>query len=324
MKKTLTTLFATALIGVTTANLSAQTAGLSTKPPLAPATEVQEVHTIEFDHQAPVAVAVADVFASDFNYSANGGQRMQRPTLVTKDKLDATAADEAKEDFSVMHRLLEKAVQPEDSDRHFELAMGIALSGIHGARSAQTLYLEGYGAVFNLNVGYPLLAPAEKVKETKAEEPEDSDWEDAKRELQGKKDKNFNQIMWTNPPRGQGAAYDEGQVESMKENLIAALKNASRIRQIKSDENITVILTGPQSTDVVKTVRTKNKSRSVEEVKVRVGPPGGMPGGMGGGDNSRGESTTMTFQVRKSDAEAFAKGKLTEEEFTKKVTVQAY
>lgn len=321
MKNTLPTLFATALIGVTTANLSAQTAGLSATPPPAPATEVREVHAIEFDHQAPVAVAVADVFSSDFNYNGNGGQRMQRPTLVTKDKLAATAADEAKEDFSVMHRILEKAVRPENSDHQFELAMGIALSGIHGARSAQTLYLEGYGAVFNLNVGFPLLAPVEKAKETKAEEPEDSDWEDAKRELQGKKNKEVNQFMWHNGGRNPGAAYDGDQVESLKENLIVALKNASRIRQIKSDENITVILTGPQSTETVKTVRTKNKNRNVEEVKARVVAPG-MPG-MGGGDNS-GESTTMTVQVKKSDAEAFAKGKLTEEEFTKKVSIQTY
>src|SRR5207247_9731478 len=86
-----------------------------------------------------------------------------------------------------MSRILDKTVAKKLDDRGNRL-MGINVLFAPGSGSIRKLYLEGYGALFLLNVNFPLLPPPEKAEATKEKSETDSTWEDAKQELYGQSD----------------------------------------------------------------------------------------------------------------------------------------
>jgi UDP-N-acetylglucosamine:LPS N-acetylglucosamine transferase len=165
-----------------------------------------------------------------------------------------------------------------------------------------------------LKVKYPLL-PAPKPEETRTNETTNTEWERARQELYGVKEAR-------NPWREQAEPFDEQRVETLKTQLIDDLVNAANIRNVKSDESIVVVVLGGGrgATGQEQYARAVADSRAVT-----------VAGGRGGGTvsvkSSRSEGsgqTTMTLRAKKSDVDAFAKGKLKPEEFRKKVSVQVY
>jgi hypothetical protein len=105
--------------------------------------------------------------------------------------------------------------------------------------------------------------------------------------------------------------YDAAQVGKAKDAVIEALKNATHIRGLKADEFVTVVLQG--TGDVLKTVRkTRGSGRVLEEMQ--------MYANKGPVRNA----SVMTLRAKKSDVDAFAKGKTDLETFKKKVTTAAY
>ena len=100
----------------------------------------------------------------------------------------------------------------------------------------------------------------------------------------------------------------------LKNQIIGDLGNARNIRNLKSDDFVTVVVLGggPQGMAVV-----RRETRS----------SGGRRGGGGTVDVKgveTGAQSTLTLRAKKSDIDAFAKGKLDAEEFKKKVAVQVY
>ena len=112
--------------------------------------------------------------------------------------------------------------------------------------------------------------------------------------------------------------YDEKKVEDLKEGLLEALKNATNIRNLKSEETITVCVFGGASAGARKarTVRALPKPEPdapEEELFVSIRDDG---------VSARG--TIMTIRVKKSDADAFAKGELNADEFRKRASITTY
>src|SRR5207249_2817984 len=113
-----------------------------------------------------------------------------------------------------------------------------------------------------------------------------------------------------------------------------ALKNATNIRDVKPDECVTVAVIGTESSPPMTTKRVKKvrTTRSGADQNNAEGASGGGVGWFGddqalavaAGDQVVHRQTTLTVRVRKSDADAFAKDKLSLEEFRKKVSIQAY
>jgi hypothetical protein len=188
--------------------------------------------------------------------------------------------------------------------------MGIDVFLGSGSGPARNLYLDGYGALFLVNVYFPLVPPAVK---TEVEKPSgDSTWEEAKQELYGGG-------PGARPPLAPAEEFSQDKVNKLKATLLEALKNASNLRGVKSDESITVCVLGGTSATPPRAKRF-----------ARAGTGGGGGGGGYGGSftfSSSGappQGTIMTIRVKKTDVDAYAKGKVGLEEFQKRARITTY
>jgi len=270
---------------------------------------------------ASPGTAPAPVFQQRLQAIVNKGRGGPGKALVIRTSdADAKAQANLEEDLAVMSRILDKTAAKQLEDDQGKRFMGINVLFAPGSGSIRNLYLEGYGALFLLNVNFPLLPPPEKTEPTKEKSETDSTWEEAKQELYGQSDpwspvgKAFRISMSTDPQ----PEYDKDKVENLKESLLEALKNATNIRNLKADESITTCVFGAVSVPSGKAktrVKRAPGSQYAEREEVLVtehdeGPP------------LRG--TILTIRVKKSDTDAFAKGKLSLEDFRKQASITTY
>ena len=250
-------------------------------------------------------------------------------TLVIPGKdFNASTANSLEEDLNVMARILEKAIERK-SDDEGPKAMGIDVFSSSSSSGVRNLYLDGYGAVFILRVRYPLTPPPEKTEQTKTNEPPSSEWTETWQDLYGSKggwdsdlSKGFSREWSFSKGLGSSAEeYDADKVEKLKVALLEALKNATNIRNLRSDEKVIVAVTSTVGSVDIKKKRITTENRG---------------GGRGGGSAYSVESrdlehradgsaqSVLTIHAKKSDIDSFAKGKLTLEEFRKKVALTLY
>ena len=246
-----------------------------------------------------------------------------------------------------MSRLLNKAIGPRNPREEHDWAMGIVVSKLGGSRGPQSIYLDGYGALFMLNVKFPLVAPPEqKAQDAKEPEVEDSEWDQTREELFGGRNGRRRGAPVPPPTPEPAAEYDPQKVADLKHNLLEALKNASKLRQVKSDEWITVAVTGAGQSpgahlvhsvyfDPSGKITSTTSGAQVRRVFKNADNPNSNP------DEPKaikkrsadvfttpaaanGTASTMTIRVKKSEADSFAKGRMTLDEFEKKASVTSY
>ena len=259
--------------------------------------------------------ARADFFRPDFTYARGG--KAARSVVIESREPEPNAIATIEEDLNVMSRILEKAISPSQDET--KRVMGIEVHSLFGpAAGARNLYLEGYGAVFLLNVGFPLLAPPEGKTEPKAKEPASSEWEDARQEIYGNPLQRQSELSWARTARGKAEPYDPEKVEDLKTSLFDGLKNATHIRSLKPDEVIVVVVTGPgtigqgalKEIPFVGNLYRTPTTPSTTGQGARANKAGGLA--RAGRERSttaasRGE-TIMTVRVKKADVDAFAQG----------------
>jgi hypothetical protein len=219
-----------------------------------------------------------------------------------------------------MSRLLNKEVEKEvgnDANR----AMGIAISSWGGETKApEAVYLEGFGALFALNVNFPLVAPAEEKDEKKAAAAADSEWDKARVEVFGGPDQGDpNQPgvlmlgMNAQPP-----AYDPDKVDALKSTVLSTLRNAVNIRCLKPEDYVNVaVLSYPN--------RFGGGDMFTSHMSVTVVQQDGKTVTKTSGtstDSSR--QSTLNVRVKKADLDTFSQGKLTMDELKKKATITVY
>ncbi|HEX4646297.1 MAG TPA: hypothetical protein VH598_11895, partial [Verrucomicrobiae bacterium] len=309
-----------------------------------PATAQQEVRAGGSAGSYPgVSWSTAPGAIGGMGYGVSTG-RGDRALVVRSSETDPKTITEAEEDLNVMGLILEKALY-QSGDQEEREAMGIRLwTAASGSPARRSLEIEGYGAVFLLNVNFPLAGPAEKPNEDK-KESSNSTWDEAKRELygqsEGNQDANFQSASGrfdTFMNRFPKEEYDPKRVEKLKDSLLEALKNAANLRGLKSDESVTVVVTSRFSPRVGRT----RVLRGVQKNGTAAGGYGGggfgrFGGGGGGGGGSAmtpflvdGNSnpdergSVLTIRARKSDIDVFAKGKLTMDDFRKKASMVIY
>ena len=239
----------------------------------------------------------------------------RKPLIVSPGEHDPKTVVALEEDLNVMARILEKTTNTRDDKKE---AMGIALLSLGGPPTPRVMYLEGYGAVFMLNVKYPLLAPPKKDDQAKTNETTSSEWEQARAEVYGRAD--GGRFSRETKFGGPAEEFDAEQVERLKTQLIEdALVNATHIRNLKPNDFVTVVVLGGDSG---KNMTLRREGRGVgdragyaAELEVRQLRSGERP--------SAGQ-TTMTLRVKKSDVDEFAKDKTKVDEFRKKVSIQVY
>jgi hypothetical protein len=251
-----------------------------------------------------------------------GRSTPRRPVIVGGER-DAKAVSTMEEDLNVMMRILEKAAGGKDEEK--PRAMGIDVFSFgRGGAAPRVFYIDGYGAMFVLNVKYPLIAPPAKADQGPTNEPTSSEWDKAREEVYGRRN-TFNELRLNAAPAEE---FDSQRVEDLKQQIIDDLANATHMKGLKSDDYVTVVVLGGGSRG------------SVSKREVHGTPRGGRGFG-GGGSGGRGEfhaavevnaasgeaapaQSTMTIRAKKLDIDAFAKGKLKPEEFRKKISVQVH
>lgn len=113
---------------------------------------------------------------------------------------------------------------------------------IHGAKG---IYLDGYGALFQIEVSFPLSAPPQAAEqEKKIEEGGDPVWIQAERELYSP-EKLKKKAKKPDPTK----EYDAEKVEDLKRKLVETLKQTANIGSLKADESVIISVTGRHSAE---------------------------------------------------------------------------
>jgi hypothetical protein len=208
--------------------------------------------------------------------------------------------------LSVMYRILSKARKQDESG--FRLESFLSGSG----SSVKSMYIEGYGAVFMLNVRFPLVAPQAAEQEEKPKDTTSEEWERARRELSSRNTLELDlERAWTHGIGPAGEEYDAQKVEDLTVSVLEALKNATHIRNLKADEFVTVAILGAEGAPQRFSVENEDDDgRSKRKTRIEAMAP-------------RGEST-MTIRAKKSDIDDFAKGKTNLDAFRKKTKMLVY
>lgn len=248
-----------------------------------------------------------------------------RSLVVPRDATDAKNLSETEEDMSVMARILEKAAsgKSEKGERQTGFVWGFAST----PATAKNLFIDGHGALFFVNVDFPLLPPESKEKVAEPKSETDSEWEKTKNELlhpQGTSSDfsyKFELFDSTGPFATSGVAeeYDEEKVTELKENLSAALKNASHIRRLKGDDTVTVVVTGRSSNPGLKAATTR-KSQNVYSGSSGLATTWVTTPRSG----SQTPAPRLIIRAKRPDIESFQKDKLSADDFRKKVTMFTY
>ncbi len=223
------------------------------------------------------------------------------------------------EDMNVMARIFEKNLQ----QAHIATARGgLFLSGDYlfgtllgrGRDAIQSMYLQGYGALFLMKVDFPLSPPpqVQQEKETKQEEDTDPVWTEMKQEMFEPEESRRRRTE-----RSEQKKYDAEKVENLKTTLVKALKHAANIRSLKPDESVVLTITGSgQSAGDAMIVTTKAIVLNGENTRiVKESVPGGA------GFTSR---TVLVIRAKKSDIDSFAKGGLDLDQFRERVQLLTY
>ena len=287
------------------------------------------------DQAAEAFSAAGDVFAQfaggDQNFLRRAGGRPARSLVLPSSDMEPQSMATAAEDLNIMARILDKALPGRDDDKSERRAMGIAIfSPAGGSGAIRNLYLEGYGALFFLDVRFPLLPPPKKEDQNKPKEPTSSAWEEARSELYSPRGPRGDGGFGWKIPRGEAEEYDADKVEQLKESLLDAFRHATHIRTVKPDEWIAVVVSGgePARMDVMRL------GRGIDARELHVEAGGGGGGGYAGPREVKANSlvrrspgpgeSVLLIRARKSDVDALAKGKLDLEQFKKKATIRVY
>lgn len=242
-----------------------------------------------------------------------GSRSSAPPLIVGTSPLPPEKLGEIAEDLNVMARILTKAMDRPGGGSAPHIALGIAVGSPFAGRTPCGTYLEGFGVLFPLTVKYPLAAPPKAEAQKPSEEPEDTTWEETKREVfgtGGRRATAFRKSGTRETPK-----YDPARVEDLKKALLAALKNASNIRHLAIEDAVVVTVQGASQTPV-EGPRINTGERMMRH---RYGLPVPALGTTGGTRVS-----TLTIRVKKGDVDDLAKGRLTTDEFAKRAAIAVY
>ncbi|MHB8520813.1 MAG: hypothetical protein ACYDH9_08635 [Limisphaerales bacterium] len=279
-------------------------------------------------------------------FFAQTGRNSGQPLIIRAADSNAATTGEIQEDMTVMSHILTKALADRRGDDAQNLAMGIVVSALGGDQRPQSFYLDGYGALFLLNVRMALLPPPPTKETEKKEAPVDTTWEQTKREIYGgepgpggsaempgwrayqnsfseMQQRRYGTLAGGSPP----VEYDAQKVESLKRQLLEALKNASNIRHLKSDEWVTVAVSGPGGNHAVlvkRRIRTATPGATASSDRFVRAEGGDASLLTGVPHQGTGQSSTLTIRVKKADVDTFAKSKLSFEEFQRKASIVTY
>lgn len=253
---------------------------------------------------------------------AGGPSSFRALVLPSGDTTQSVSA--TKEELAIMGRLIEKSLQPESerTSNPFRFEFGSVQFG--GRNDLDALYIEGHGAIFFIEVDYPLVkAPVSVEKSIEASVGKEDAWEQARREVRGEPEPESDDmdVAVARVFTAEAKPFDGERVDALRDRLVTVLPQARNLKCLRAGESVTVVVSGP-SPKVKKSKRSRNSAVTVA---------GADAGGRGEvwvhdvrpDSNSSGSASVMILKTAKSDLDAVAAKTLTDEEFSKKVSVTA-
>jgi hypothetical protein len=231
------------------------------------------------------------------------------------------------EDMNVMSRIFETNLEQgriTTSRSGFFISrrdpFGTYLGG--GRGGIQSMYLQGYGALFLLKVDFPL-SPSSDVqqeeKEPKKEEQGDPVWRQTRREIY--EPENVSRRHKTDRPEEK---FDPEKVENLKTTLIKTLKHATNIRSLKPDESVILTVTGSGGSTGAKIIAATRAGENQVLVQERDADGKTITRLIQGTElNDIGLSSPaiLVIRAKRSEIDAFAKGELDFDKFRARVQV---
>jgi len=259
-------------------------------------------------------------------FNSDGPRGSTEVLLLQSTEATADAAAELQEDLAVMSRVLERAVSP-DLASSGKRAMGLDLMFAPDRSSTQSIYLEDYGAIFMLEIRFPLLPPVEaEAGDDPTPEPEDSEWEAARRDIYGgpleaapSGGVHFMAQHFA-AERQQAEAYSEAKIEVLQTGVLAALKHASRIRHLNQDDFILVCINGPAAGSA----KTAGREDYRHQVETLTHGTGNNVVIWTGSATVPAQGSVMTIRAKHSDILALAEGAIDPDALRDRVQVQTY
>jgi hypothetical protein len=177
----------------------------------------------------------------------------------------------------------------------------------------EVLYLDGYGALFFMEVNFMLVGTSDAPEKKEPNEPQehvDSIWRRAEDELYSPQDLNRNSRSRSEQ------AYDADKVEVLETNLVETLKHAANIQALKPDDRVILTVVGRAGPPAIVVQRSYGYSLSRSRGSYRTTAP-----------QTRGKQTpsvspsVMTIRAKKSDIDAFSKGELDFDRFRERTQI---
>jgi hypothetical protein len=180
------------------------------------------------------------------------------------------------------------------------------------------LYIADFGAVFFIEVGFPLAPSPQLQQADKSEENTDTVWARTKQEIYAPE-----QPKWDAHQSQTKEEYDAEKVETLQITLFDALKHATNMRCLKTNEWIILVVASSDS--------SAEESRSGYSYTLSSSAPvsgdGETASESGASQNTitnrsgSSAAVTLIIRVKKSDIDGFAAGNLDLDHFTKKAEV---
>lgn len=245
-----------------------------------------------------------------------GGLANSRTLLVPADDASPEQIGRLREELAIMGRIFTKAADPEGA-KHGGFRFNFGGLGFGQGGELDALYLDGYGAVFPLEVDFPLVdTPKFTEKKTEPKPDKDATWEKTRRELAGGHEDEPEEALDLGGDSGP-TPYDADKVAALRKRLTEAFRHAANLKSVKPDEQIVVQVSGPagQVGHVSRKIVTKvvAYAKSGDDLQML-----GSPEDRGGPVRQQ-----LTLRAKKSDVDAFAVGKLSPEDFGRKLKISA-
>jgi hypothetical protein len=263
-----------------------------------------------------------------------GNSRANSVVIIPNQEIKAEEILTINEDINVMSRIFDEKLNQERlgaSSMSWSFSGGRGMTyGFptffgHDGSTIGNMYLQGYGALFLMNVNFPLSAPPDIEKQEEKPEKEDVDqlWQRTREQIYEPQE--------TTRRRSRAAGreevkYDAEKVENLKTTLIKTLKHAANIRIIRPEESVVISITGSSSSsnNIVNMINLPgtNQTLVVQEKggsKVSKIYTGGLPD-----DIELSSPTVLVIRAKKSDIDSFAKGDLNFDNFREKVQILSY
>jgi hypothetical protein len=266
---------------------------------------------------------------SVFGWTADERDGEGPVSVVTFKAPDQKTLDETAEDLNIMSLIfsqdLERALGEEGEEKE-GYKLGIPMLLQTGGRWVDASYIEGFGAVFNLKVRFPLASIGAPEKDAQSS-PGNSEWEQARRALAGATEadpRHWNRLEKAND-------YSPKLVETLKKRVIELLKNASNLRHLQPEEWIAVTFAGPPNRVAPSLLGTATEDptrfeqgSSAPTLATATADKSESQRQPGAGPRNSDRATVMTIRIKKKHADAFAADKMSQEEFFHAAEITTY